>query len=256
MNKIIQYEDLTAFRVDTLLSLFDCGPQFNGLRKRWEWAMIALNVDDVKGKRGLGFAVGRESLPAYFASCGAKILATDQLPDERAQRFWGDTGQLATRALDLYSDICPIDIFNENVSFAHCDIREPLTRYYGLFDFVWSAGSLEHLGSLEAGISFVLESLKCLKPGGIAVHTTEYTFGDETVESGDNVFYRRSDLERMREQVLALGYEMDPIDFTRGKHDKNYEVDVHPYPNSDSHLVLEACGVITTSVVFAIRRRV
>ena len=43
----------------------------------------------------------------------------------------------------------------------------------GSFDFIWSSCSFEHLGSLGEGERFVLEALRFLKPGGVAVHTTE-----------------------------------------------------------------------------------
>ena len=39
---------------------------------------------------------------------------------------------------------------------------------------LWSSCSLEHLGSISHGIEFILNSLKCLKQHGVAVHTTEF----------------------------------------------------------------------------------
>ena len=42
------------------------------------------------------------------------------------------------------------------------------------FDFTWSSCALEHLGTLRAGADFVVEQMTCLRPGGVAVHTTEY----------------------------------------------------------------------------------
>jgi hypothetical protein len=61
-------------------------------RKLWEWCFIT----DVlyrqgmlsQGKTGLGFAVGREPLVAYFASLGARILASDLDVDRAATAGW------------------------------------------------------------------------------------------------------------------------------------------------------------------------
>ena len=65
------------------------------------------------------------------------------------------------------------------------------------FDFSWSSGAVEHLGSLAAGADFVLAQMDCLRPGGVAVHTTEFLVSSDvdTVEAGGTVFYRRRDVE-------------------------------------------------------------
>ena len=42
------------------------------------------------------------------------------------------------------------------------------------FDFTWSSCALEHLGTLAAGADFVVAQMDCLRPGGVAVHTTEF----------------------------------------------------------------------------------
>ncbi len=45
--------------------------------------------------------------------------------------------------------------------------REPSTS-------LWSAERLfEHIGGLEAGLDFVVNAMEFLKPGGVAIHTTE-----------------------------------------------------------------------------------
>ena len=50
-------------------------------RKIWEFCFIAQALDErgmlARGRRGLGFAVGTEPLPAMFASRGCAIVATD-----------------------------------------------------------------------------------------------------------------------------------------------------------------------------------
>ena len=43
------------------------------------------------------------------------------------------------------------------------------TDCHGQFDFVWSACAFEHLGSILNGLEFVVNSVKCLKPGGVVL---------------------------------------------------------------------------------------
>jgi hypothetical protein len=71
------------------------------------------------------------------------------------------------------------------------------------FDFVWSSCSIEHLRSIEAGTLFM--ETGCLRPGGVAVHTTEYNVSsnEDTLMAGSAVIFRRRDLVAMAE-ILAL----------------------------------------------------
>ena len=69
--------------------------------------------------------------------------------------------------------------FDRLVDFQPVDMRSiPSTLR------VFDAGSgppaccFEHLGSPQAGLDFVLASMDCLRPGGVAVHTTEYDVND------------------------------------------------------------------------------
>ena len=75
------------------------------------------------------------------------------------------------------------------------------------YDFTWSACAFEHLGSIDKGLEFVKNSLKCLKPGGIAVHTTEFNASSDqnTLTSGPTVLFRKKDLELLGEEKCARG---------------------------------------------------
>src|SRR6266542_2731592 len=63
-------------------------------RKLWEFAYVAQALYERgvlgPGKRGLGFAVGQEPLPALFASRGCTIVASD-LHTEKVSAGWKDT---------------------------------------------------------------------------------------------------------------------------------------------------------------------
>ena len=75
------------------------------------------------------------------------------------------------------------------------------------FDFCWSCCSLDHLGSLRLAKRFVYNSLACLKPGGIAVHTSEYNLSLDwnTIDYAHTVVWTRYDVE----EALAWLRERD-----------------------------------------------
>mgnify|MGYP005869253905 CR=1 FL=1 len=133
------------------------------------------------GRRALGFAVGREWLPAFFAGLGIEVLATDLDPEDARARAWIETGQHAPAGDKLFQPhLVGEEAFARLVRHRAVDmnaIPEDLKR--GRFDFLWSVCSLEHLGSLERGEDFVVEAMRCLRPGGVAVHTTEFNLDAE-----------------------------------------------------------------------------
>lgn len=129
-----------------------------------------------EGKRGLVFGVGRERLPALFAKLGCRIVATDAPPEVQSAEGWSQSKQHAG-SLDQLRWPAGIadDLLEQRVTHGFCDMRaidEDLTG----FDFNWSSCCFEHLGSLEAGMQFVIDSVeKTLKIGGVACHTTDST---------------------------------------------------------------------------------
>lgn len=153
-------------------------------RKLWEWAFIvqALKERGVLGPgcRGLGFGVGREPLPAYFRSLGCEVVATDMPEGLDAAGHWTETGQHDPTAIPL-------------------DMNDIPMSYDKQFHFVWSSSSFEHLGSLVHGRAFWHRMKRCLRWGGVAVHTTEYNLSsdDQTIAEGPVVAFRKQDLVDM-----------------------------------------------------------
>ena len=86
----------------------------------WEAGMLA------PGRRGLGFAVGRELLPALFAADGATVLATD-LPDDDA----GGTAPL------FFPHLIAREAFDARIGFRPADMAAiPADLARGGFDFL------------------------------------------------------------------------------------------------------------------------
>lgn len=228
-------------------------------RKAWEtylilqalWQHGCFGV----GKEGLGFGVGREPLPAYFASKGCTVLATDMPVSDEARRKWKDTGQHSLGDIEKFNQhgLCSKDLLISRVEYRAVDMNyvpEDLKN----FDFVWSAGSLDHVGSIMEAFNFIITSLRCLRPGGIAVHTTEYSLlpGNIKASKGDTVFFRKEDVETLYDTLKKLGYVLPPLNLSRGKKPLDSQHDKPPY-TSEPHLSLESCDLINTSIVFVVQ---
>ena len=166
------------------------------------------------GSRGLVFGVGSERLPALFASLGANIVATDAPTEVGEADGWAETGQhFSSLAQIRYPEIVAGEVFDANVSYRTCDMRDIPAELSG-FDFNWSSCCFEHLGSLDAGMDFVIAAVEnTLRSGGIAVHTTEFnlTSNEHTVTEGPTVIYRRRDIDELVRRLRDRGAHREGV---------------------------------------------
>ncbi len=235
-------------------------------RKVWEDAFVVQVLWEAgalePGRRGLGFAVGREHLPSFLAGRGVGVVATDLDAGDKRARGWVETDQHAAAADPLFqAHLVTEDAFARLVEHRAADMTAiPTDLARGEFDFVWSICAFEHLGSLEAGLAFVTAAMRCLKPGGVAVHTTEYNLdaAGGTPETGPTVLYQRRHLEALAQRLAAAGHRMLPLDEAAGSADVfDRFIDMPPYPyhawslgplHEAPHLRLALQGYPTTSV--------
>ena len=230
-------------------------------RKQWEFVFIAQALFErgmlVPGKRGLGFGVGTEPLPSLFVSLGTEIVATDQSLDSAIAGGWVSTNQ---HTIDLsglnFRGICTDRMMQEASSFKAIDMNDIDRDLDGQFDFCWSACAFEHLGSLRHGMDFVKNSMKTLKPGGIAVHTTEYNISSnaDTYEDVNLSLYRRQDIEKLIAELEAEGYEVSPIDWSLGNGFAETVVDLPPFGRGEPHIRIKANNYDTTSIGLIIKK--
>lgn len=179
-------------------------------RKRWEWWRIARTIENgvhLRGASGLGFGCGAEPMPAFFTARGATVHATDLPSDDERARPWIASGY----------DMSKLSGQSFTTSFVDMT-KIPSELRQGQFDFVWSSCSLEHLGSLDAGIEYILNAMECLKPNGIAVHTTEYNVSSngKTIETPDLSIYRRRDLVELDRRLRDRRCTLRPLSFDQG----------------------------------------
>jgi len=145
-----------------------------------------------------------EPLASLFAERGVQLIASD-FHGETDDSSWEETGQLGDSLASIHwPGILSFCDFDARVSYQNIDMRDLSRIPSEMYDFSWSSCSFEHLGSLEAGLQFLINSLDCLKPGGIAVHTTEFNVSSnqDTIEVGESVIYRKGDIE-----ALIIAYE-------------------------------------------------
>src|SRR5262249_3859553 len=142
----------------------------------------------------------------------------------------------------------PPEDFNARVRFRVVDMNH-LPRDLRGFDFAWSSCSIEHLGSLQAGIEFMLNMTRCLKTGGIAVHTTEYNCNsnEATLDRGGCVISRSPDLLGLQAYLEAHGHRVAPFDFDTGNEPADLHVDEPPYTHQP-HIKLRLANFVATSI--------
>jgi hypothetical protein len=230
-------------------------------RKIWEHVYIVQALYErnylSSNKRGLGFAVGLEPLPALFAKFGCQIVATDLNVNDALG--WLQANQHSNNNLLAlnHSGICPSELFAERVSFRNVDmnaIPDDLTD----FDFCWSSCAFEHLGSIEKGLTFVLNAMKTLKPGGIAIHTTEYNLqsDEQTIDNSPAfVLFRKQDILKLVQELTTRGHSVLPLDFSAGDGVVDKFVDLPPYFRKKMHLKLWLEGYVSTSIGLIIRKK-
>jgi SAM-dependent methyltransferase len=231
---------------------------FRRHRKLWEFVFIlqSLKKHDLlsPSRRGLGFGVGKEPLPAVMAKYGVEVPATDLDTATAATKGWVETNQHAHTLADLNArGICPMDSFSRLVRFEFEDMNN-ISESFRDFDFCWSSCAFEHLGSIEAGLVFVENSLNCLKPGGLAIHTTEYNcFSNErTAKVGGTVIFRMRDFLDLGKTLRKNGHDIR-YNFNQGLDPIDQHVDAAPY-SDDPHLKLSLMQYTTTSIGLLVRK--
>jgi len=185
------------------------GPVGQYNRKLWEWAFIAEAVTQAglmrPGRRAVGFGVGNEPMPALFASRGLDVLATDQ--GTAGGEHWMATGELNSGLAGLSRpSLLPDSELAERVRVREVDMNH-VPAELGNFDVVWSSCAVEHLGSPQRGIDFVVRSCAMLRPGGVAVHTTELELipKPSTADYGYCAVYRIDDLLGLAKRLPDAG---------------------------------------------------
>ena len=228
-------------------------------RKVWEFVYVLRAAEQsgvlAEGRAAVGFGVGREPIPAALASYGLTVVATDLAASDDESTQWATTGQHLTDLSALsHPEITSDETLERHISLRYVDMNE-IPDDLGTYDLTWSCCALEHLGSARAGLDFVLGTLELLRPGGVAVHTTELelTSRGDTAEYGNLVVYRTRDLDGLAEEVADRGFEIETNWYVAMETAADRWVGRHPY-DDPAHLKIQIGDSISTSVGLLIRR--
>lgn len=141
-------------------------PRFHS--KQWEYAQVlearARYAPHAKDLVGVG--CGREPLIPMLAKHAERLTATDLYDmtgawadaEQRPDRIWPELKNLSVHPMDMRK----------------VDLPE------GSADFIWSLCAVEHVGQADDVVDTVRQIGRLLRPGGVFVLTTEYTFDDES----------------------------------------------------------------------------
>jgi 2-polyprenyl-3-methyl-5-hydroxy-6-metoxy-1,4-benzoquinol methylase len=216
-------------------------------RKVWEFVYLlqALAENGLlePGRRGLGFGCGEEPLASYLAARGVHTMVTDLSSDEASAAGWQQTGQHLGALESAYMpNLVKREAFDACVTHRIVDMNA-IPADLVAYDFCWSICALEHLGSIEQAMQFVRNAMATLKPGGVAIHTTEFNFlnDGETLDNWPTVLPQRRHFEALAESLRAEGHEVAPLDFNVGDKPLDRFIDIPPYPG-DGGQKLERMG--------------
>jgi SAM-dependent methyltransferase len=217
-------------------------------RKGWEWAFVLQALHDAgllrHGTRGLGFGCGGEPMASYLASHNIVSLITDLASEDRRVAGWTAAGQHAANLDHAYHPhLVDRTRFDRFVSFRPMDMNDIHQDLAG-FDFCWSLCAFEHLGSIEQGVHFVEESLRPLRPGGLAVHTTEFNINPRgpTINNWPTVLFQQRHIEALAQRLRNLGHHVEAVDYDPGDGLLDRFIDVPPWRDGTLELISSGLG--------------
>lgn len=220
-------------------------------RSLWEqaWIISVLATAGLiaPGHRGLAIEAGRERIAAVAAARGVAIQGTGVEGD-------GPAGLEIRRSQLFYPDIVHIEDFDRLVSFESIGPSGISSMAGAGFDFCFSIGMPNRLGSIAAALDFFEASLVPLKPGGIAAHSFAFNLTSDQVtwELPDLVILRRRDIEALAERLAAAGHALLPLNTHPGHAPEDERVTSEPgamLEHRQRHGV-----VVSTSFGLAIRK--
>lgn len=240
-------------------------------RKLWELTYILQAIYEhghmQSGARGLGFGCGVEPIPSVLAAHGVAVTVTDLASAEAEARGWIDRDQHSRSLEDVYHEkLVDRAQFDALVDHREVNMKDIPSDLNG-FDFCWSTCAFEHLGSIDAGLDFVVKSLETVRPGGLAVHTTEFNVDDDrkTIEYGETVLFQRKHMEELAKIVRDKGHDVAALDFDFGDRPMDQFIDIPPYGDDGRdmlaenlrhprHLKLSIAGHVSTCFGIIIRK--
>lgn len=222
-------------------------------RQVWEYAFLLSACRRLgllqPGRRALGVGTHDDPLTSCLTAHGLEVvlLAEDSAPAQVMERAFRPA--LVGRArFDALASVEPPNLLSEPFRLA------------GQFDLCWTTQALERQGSVTAGLGMAHAMIHTLRPGGVALLTTEFDLGlTGTHARGSSAItvFGRTELERLREELAAAGHAMAPLDVAWGTGVLDSYIDMPPYAGDPQaqpgraeppHLKLLIEGTVATRI--------
>jgi SAM-dependent methyltransferase len=258
LNRVLRWADFAEIASD--IEEIHTGNPFAGrpvYRKAWEVAM-SLRALRGGGQRALGIGAGIEITNFYLTNFFEEVHATDMYAEP------GTWHLHAPPAMLTKPETCVPAGYPwrpERLIVQHMDARH--LRYPDQhFDAVFSAGSIEHFGTLDEIAQSAREIGRVLKPGGIASISTEFKLNTKRGIGWNGVVVFDRDL--LYETVIKPSglhlvdepqFESDAETYALVRPLRDYVEAFHAgkiYPHPD--VVLEHDGYVYTSIHIALRK--
>ena len=216
VSQICTAEQFDEPDYDRWLATLKAGKQVH--RKQWEQVYILRTLERYgmlePGARGLGLGVKGEPVAAVLAAKGCSVVATSFPAERHADEAMDHEGVMAALR---HPSLCPARTFDDAVVYLPAD-GDTLPDELQDFDFCWSAGGPERFASVGESVRFLLDSLQCLKVGGLAVHTVAFDTSSELgMVEEKGAMLRRIDLERLALELVSMGHQIAQLKYDQGE---------------------------------------
>ena len=173
-------------------------------RKIWEFNQTLYGLRKLRrlapGASALGIGCGHEELMYFLANRIHRVVATDLYEGS----YLG--GESDADVLEHPAKYAPFK-YREN----HLEVQRmdglALSAADGAFDFAFCLSSIEHFGSIDDKLKALREMFRVLKPGGVAVLTTEVVLN--RIGRGDQYFQRETLARLVREAGFSVESPLD-----------------------------------------------
>jgi hypothetical protein len=81
------------------------------------------------------------------------------------------------------------------------------------FDFIWSVNAANRMGSAMAARSFIESAMRCLRPGGLAVHVFDMAILPAAADGDGSIAIVRSEIERLALTLIARSNDIAQLNF-------------------------------------------
>lgn len=235
MGSICKKSDIHKWHDEKIFDLIKETPRYH--RKYWEIGFIISSLLKLKllfdNKTGIGFGCGEDKIVPAFVDLNLKITATDQPKYNQKYYNWNKTNQYCNGVETFFKytpAITTKEKIKKNLIYEEIDMNNLNDKPNNKYDFLWSCSSLEHLGSIKNSINFIIKSMKYLKNNGVAIHTTEFNWHDNSYyDDPYNCCFNKDIFSNIFSELRKNECKPMPINYDLGVSTHDKYIDEHPF---------------------------